>query len=97
MEYSHIEAIADGVNVGFDTYIIETKISKAGDTITAKEYVDKRDRLTRKTRWEQLDEDVPYKPQELDKKVVNPSQMRNIIKTFKNKLPELFPHRTGSP
>ncbi|MCZ0932549.1 MAG: DEAD/DEAH box helicase family protein, partial [Oligoflexia bacterium] len=96
-EYSHVEAIADGVNVGFDTYIIETKISKTGDTITAKEYVDKRNRLTRKTRWEQLDEDVAYHPKELDRKVVNPSQIRNIIKTFKNKWPEIFPHREEVP
>ena len=96
-EYSHIEAIADGVNVGFDTYIIETKISKQGETIEAKEYVDKRDRLTRKTRWGQVDEDIEYRPTELDKKIVNPSQIRNIIKTFKNKLPEIFPHREEVP
>ena len=96
-EYSHVEAIADGVNVGFDTYIIETKISKTGDTITAKEYVDKRNRLTRKTRWEQLDEDLLYNSKELDRKVVNPSQIRNIIKTFKNKLPEIFPQRQEAP
>ena len=96
-EYSHRDAIADGVNVGFDTYIIETKISKQGDKIEAKEYVDKRDRLTRKTRWEQIDEELEYKPTELDKKVVNPSQIRNIIKTFKNKLPEIFPHRKEVP
>ena len=96
-EYSHSEAIADGVNVGFDTYIIETKISKQGEKIEAKEYVDKRDRLTRKTRWEQIDEELEYKPTELDRKVVNPSQIRNIIKTFKNKLPEIFPHREEVP
>ncbi len=96
-EYSHSEAIADGVNVGFDTYIIETKISKQGEKIEAKEYVDKRDRLTRKTRWEQINEELEYKPTELDRKVVNPSQIRNIIKEFKNKLPEIFPHREEVP
>ncbi len=96
-EYSHIEAVADGVNVGFDTYIIETRISNQGNTISAKEYVDKRDRLTRKTRWEQMDEDLEYRPTELDRKVVNPSQIRNIIRTFKNKLPEIFPHREEVP
>ena len=96
-EYSHSDAIADGVNVGFDTYIIETKISKQGEKIEAKEYVDKRDRLTRKTRWEQIDAELEYKPIELDRKVVNPSQIRNIIKEFKNKLPEIFPHREEVP
>lgn len=96
-EYSHAEAVADGVNVGFDTYIIETRITEKGAVIEAKEYVDKRDRLTRKTRWEQLDEEVDYEPTELDKKVVNPSQIRNIIKTFKQKLPEIFPNREEVP
>ena len=96
-EYSHTQAVSDGVNVGFDTYIIETKITKKGETIEVGEYVDKRDRLTRKTRWEQLDEEVDYKPTELDRKVVNPSQIRNIIKTFKQKLPEIFPNRKEVP
>ena len=40
-EYTHEEAVADGVNVTYDTYIIETKISKLGAVIEAKEYVEK--------------------------------------------------------
>ncbi|MCZ7372714.1 MAG: DEAD/DEAH box helicase family protein, partial [Candidatus Methanoperedens sp.] len=90
-EYSHEEAVADGVNVGYDVYIIETEISQHGAKIKAKEFVDKRERLSRRKRWEQLDEDVSYSKKELDKDVVNPSQIRNIIRAFKNKLPEIFP------
>ena len=59
-EYSHEEAVADGVNVGYDVYTIETEISQHGAEIKAKEYVDKREKLSRKRRWEQLDEDVSY-------------------------------------
>ncbi len=96
-EYSHEEAVADGVNVGYDVYLIETEISQHGAKIKAKEFVDKRERLSRRKRWEQLDEDVSYSKKELDKDVVNPSQIRNIIRAFKNKLPEIFPGRIEVP
>ncbi len=59
-EYSHEEAVADGVNVGYDVYIIETEITKNGAIISAREFVDRREKLTRKKRWEQLDEDFTY-------------------------------------
>jgi len=97
-EYKHEDAVADGVNVGFETYVIETTITKQGAKLEAKLYVDKRERLTRKQRWEQLDEEIDYAPTDLDKSVVNPSQIRNIIKAFKEKLPtEIFPGRGEVP
>ncbi len=96
-EYTHDQAIADGVNVGYDVYTIETEITKNGAKIKAKEYVDKRERLTRKTRWEQLDEDLNYSANQLDRDVVNPSQIRNVIRAFKENLPEIFPGRTEVP
>lgn len=96
-EYSHEEAVADGVNVGYDVYIIETEISQNGAKINAREFVDKREKLSRKKRWEQLDEDVSYSKKDLDKDIVNPSQIRNNICTFKNKLQEIFPGRKEVP
>ncbi|MCQ1534506.1 DEAD/DEAH box helicase [Methanosarcina sp. KYL-1] len=96
-EYSHEEAVADGVNVGYDVYTIETEISKNGATINAREFVDKREKLTRKKRWEQLDEPVTYTSKKLDRDVVNPSQIRHVIRTFKEKLPEIFPGREEVP
>jgi type I restriction enzyme R subunit len=96
-EYSHERAVADGVNVGYDVYVIETEVTQKGAQICAKEYVDVRERLTRKKRWEQLDEDVTYDGQQLDRDVVNPSQIRNVIRAFKNKLPEIFPGRKEVP
>jgi len=96
-EYSHEKAVADGVNVGYDVFTIETEITKNGKEIKAKEYVEKREKLTRKKRWEQLDEDVSYTAKQLDKDVVNPSQIRNIIKTYRENLPAIFPHREEVP
>src|SRR5699024_11561926 len=68
-EYSHERAVADGVNVGFDVFTIETEVTKNGKEIKAKEYVEKREKLTRKKRWEQLDEDVTYSAKQLDRNV----------------------------
>jgi type I restriction enzyme R subunit len=34
-EYTHEQAVADGVNVGFDTYVIETKITREGSRLVA--------------------------------------------------------------
>ncbi len=96
-EYSHEDAVADGVNVGYDVYLIETEITKNGAVIEAREYVEKRERLTRKKRWEMLDEDLEYSAKELDREVVNPSQIRSVIRAFKNKLPVIFPGRKEVP
>jgi len=60
--------------------------------------VDKRHKLTRKVRWEQLDEDLDYPPEQLDRSVVSPDQIRTVIKTFRDKLfAEIFPGRTEVP
>ncbi len=92
-EYTYEESVVDGVNVPYDVFTIETEITKSGAKIKAKEFVDKREKLTRKNRWEQLDEDFEYSPGQLDKDVVNPSQIRHIIRAYKEALPEIFPDR----
>ncbi len=98
MEYNHEQAVADGVNVGFDVYKIRTYISEHGSAVEAGLYIDKRDRQTRKIRWERLDEDFNYGAGQLDRDVVAKDQIRTIIKTFKEKLfTEIFPGRTEVP
>ena len=77
-EYSHDEAVADGVNVDFTVYRIETKISKDGSTIETGEFAGYRDRQTRKVRWEELDEPVEYTAGQLDRAVVAEDQIRTV-------------------
>ncbi len=95
MEYTHEQAVLDGVNVGYDVYRIETKVTKDGATLAKKpDYlVPRRDRTTRKKRYEALDDDVQYTGTQLDRDVVNESQIRLVIRTFRDKLPEIFPGR----
>lgn len=92
-EYTHEQAIVDGVNVGFDVFLIETQITQQGGTIWKGEYVERREKLSRKKRWELQDENENYTASQLDKDIVNPNQIRLIIKTFKEHLPEIFPDR----
>jgi type I restriction enzyme R subunit len=98
MEYGHDRAMADGVNVGYEVYRIATKITQEGSSVEAGYYVDKRDKLTRKVRWERLDEDLEYSAQQLDRDVVAKDQIRTVIRTFRDKLfTEIFPGRKEVP
>lgn len=93
-QYTYEESVIDGVNVPYDVYTIDTEISQKGDTIKAGWFIDRRDKLTRAERWQQEDEDTEYKRNDLDKKVVNTSQIRSIIKEYKRALKtEIFPNR----
>ena len=92
-EYSHEMAVADGVNVGYDVFIIDTKVTQQGAVLWKGEYIEHRERLSRKKRMELQDEDEHYSAKQLDKDVVNPNQIRTIIKTFKDHLPNIFKER----
>ncbi len=94
MQYGHEQAVADGVNVGFDVWRIRTQITEGGATIKADTgvYVDKRHKLTRAQRLEALQSDLTYTANELDRDVVSESQIRTVIQQFRDKvLPEAFP------
>ena len=97
-EYNHERAVADGVNVGYEVYRIKTDVTERGGKVEKGFYVDKRSKLTRKRRWEQLDEDLEYSGKELDRSVVVPSQIRTVVQAFKDALEtELFPGRDMVP
>ncbi|MGQ0656801.1 MAG: type I restriction endonuclease subunit R [Chromatiales bacterium] len=98
MEYGHEQAVADGVNVNYDVYLIRTQVSEQGGKVESGYYVDLRDKLTRRVRWEQLDEEFAYDPEQLDRDVVAVDQIRTLIRTFRDKLfTEIFPGRTEVP
>jgi len=97
MEYSHERAVADRVNVGYDVYRIKTRITDEGSEVDAGEYVDKRDKLTRRRRWEQLDEQLVYEGADIDRSVVAEDQIRTVIGAFRDRLPEIFPGREHVP
>ena len=96
-EYPREQAIIDGVNVGEDIFLIETEITKKGAHLM-KQVIEHRNRLSREKRWMQMDEDMDYVPPQLDRDIVNPSQIRTVIRTFKENLfTTLFPRRKEVP
>ncbi len=58
-EYPHELAAADGVNVGYDVYRIKTQATEQGGTIEKDLYVDRREKKTRKLRWNN-DDDLAF-------------------------------------
>lgn len=98
MEYSHEEAVTQNINVDYTTYDIRTKITKGGSTIPKGEVVQKRDKRTRRKKWEQLEDEVQYTSEQLDRDVVSKDQIRTVIRTFKERVfTEIFPGRKHVP
>lgn len=96
-EYTREQAIVDGVNVGEDIFLIETNVTRNGAYLM-RQLVEYRNRLSRARRWAQMDEDIDYNPSQLDRDIVNVSQIRTVIRTFKENLHTmLFPHRKEVP
>jgi len=62
---------------------IRTRIIEKGSKVEAGYHIDKRDRHTRKIRWEQLKDDLKYDEKALDRSVVASDQIRTVIRTFK--------------
>ena len=96
-EYDHEQAVADGVNVGNEIYVIDTEKTLQGGQLKAGQQIERRERLTRRNRWTIQDEDSTYAAHQLDRTVVSPDQIRTVVRTFRDKLPEIFPGRQEVP
>lgn len=97
-EYTYEQSVADGVNVGYDVFLIETDVTQQGAVLPANQWVDHRDRATRKKRWSETEEDTAYTGKELDRSVVNPSQIRTVIQSMKHAVEtNIFPNRKEVP
>lgn len=97
-EYTYEQSVADGVNVGYDVFEIETEVSKKGAHLKVREWIDHRDRQTRKKRWAETEEDTVYLARDLDRSVVNPSQIRKVIQAMKLAVEtQIFPTRKETP
>ncbi len=98
MEYGHDQAVRDRVNVPFEVYEIRTEVGTDGGVVAEGETIQRRNRATRELRWEQTDEEVTYTATALDRDVVVPSQIRTVIKEFKDKLfTDIMPGRKDIP
>jgi type I restriction enzyme R subunit len=98
MEYGHEQAVADGVNVNYDVYRIKTEVTEAGGKVEAGYWLEVRDKATRARRDWQLDDDFDYAPEELDRSVQTPDQIRTVVRALRdNWQRDLFPGRSELP
>ncbi len=98
MEYGHQQAVADGVNVNYDVYRIRTEVTEGGSKVEAGYWLEVRDKATRARRDWQLDDDFEYAPEELDRSVQTPDQIRAIARTLRDRWKtDLFPQREALP
>ena len=96
--YNHERAVADGVNVGYDVYRIKTRVTEAGGKVEKGFLIDHRSKASRQARAEVLADDLDYTPEDLDRSVVVPDQIRTILRAYRDVVQtELFPGRTLVP
>ncbi len=97
-EYPYERSVADGVNVGYEVFRVRTHVTEQGATVDAGYQVPVRDKRTRRVTYEQLDQDLPYQANDLDRSVTNPNQIRTVLEAYKRHLfTDLFPGRTEVP
>jgi len=76
----------------------KTEITENGSEIESGDVIGKRNKLTRKERWERTDEPIKYTGTQLDRDVVAEDQIRTVIQVFRDKLfTEIFKGRTEVP
>lgn len=98
MEYGHPQAVADGVNVNYDVYRVRTEVGSQGATVEAGYWLQTMERTTRRKSAWQLDDDFSYSPDELDRRVQTPDQIRKVVQTLRDRWRiDLFPQRQELP
>lgn len=97
-QYPYERSVVEGVNVGFEIFRIRTEIGERGSTVQAGYDLPVRDKRTRAERYETLSEDFAYTPDQLDRTVVVPNQIRTVLEIYRDSLfTELFPGRHEVP
>jgi type I restriction enzyme R subunit len=97
-QYPYERSVADSVNVGYEVYRIRTEICERGGKVPKGYALPVRDRRTRAQRYEELTDDFAYVPQDLDRSVTVPNQIRTVIEAYRDSLfTELFPGRREVP
>jgi type I restriction enzyme, R subunit len=95
-EYPYEQSVVDGVNVGYEVFRIKTRVTDEGGSVEAGYHIPVRDRRTRAIRYRQLDAELPYTQQDLDRSITVPSQIRKVLECYRDNLfTELFPGRSG--
>ena len=92
--YTFEDSVRDGVNVPPRVYRIKTKVSENGGTIEQNEKVYKKSKLTGKTEVVKNPDKEQYTTTQLDRTVVNKTEIKKVVKAFKDSIyTSLYPDR----
>lgn len=95
-EYTYAQAVADGVNVDYQVFRINTRISTEGSVIRAG-VTPTRDTLTRVPGAKLLDKDYSYEASQLNRDVMTSDQIRAVLTAYKDNWRTMFPDRGNLP
>lgn len=93
-EYTYDDSVVDGVNVPHRIYRIKTKVTEHGGAIKTESKVKEISRRTGVETNYKAPERVDYDQHALDRSVVNPDQIREVLEAYKKSIYEdLYPDR----
>ncbi|MBQ8076090.1 MAG: DEAD/DEAH box helicase family protein, partial [Oscillospiraceae bacterium] len=93
-EYTYDNSVVDGVNVPSRVYRIKTEVTEHGGAIKAGTKVTETARKTGKETSYEAHHRVDYDPNALDRSVINPDQIREVLQAYKKSVyEELYPDR----
>ena len=84
VNYTYEKSVADGINVYYSVYRIQTKSATDGVDVEAGETVDVYTRRTQKTDTVVTDEPAHYTVPQLDRAVIQPDHIRLVLEAYKN-------------
>lgn len=84
VNYTYENAIADGINVDYSVYRIQTKSATDGVDVEKGETVDVYTRRTCETVTKVMEEPAHYEVTQLDRAVVQPDHIRLVLEAYKN-------------
>lgn len=92
--YTLEKSIIDGVNVDCRVYRIKTEVSEYGGVIKEGEKIIERTNYTGKEASVLNDVTAPYGSEDLNKSVINPEQIRTVLRSYKDAIyTDLYPER----
>jgi len=92
--YTYDDSIVDGVNVPSRLYSIKTAATIHGGTIDKGETVKEQTRINGDEKEFETKERLDYSPNQLDRSVVNPNQIKSVLETYRDIIyTELYPNR----
>lgn len=95
-EYSFEDSLVSDskINVNFAVYRIKTEITEHGGALREGTTIVESALKTGKSSSYNVDSRVDYRPDDLDRSVVNPAQIREVLLAYKNAIyEELYPNR----